>query len=125
MKHRRTPVAGDEAYGNSDWNSKLHRSNGVHRPLLHAYETQFMHPFTGETITVRAPIPDDMRALITKLSLGLSSPLIDQQGFLTCPVEVRGKNAGERIKGFVPSDRIMFEEEHWTSFDLPETMEDV
>lgn len=47
LKERRTPIAGDEAYGTAEWNKKLARSDNIHRPLLHAYETEFTHPFTG------------------------------------------------------------------------------
>lgn len=48
LKERRTPIAGDEAYGTAEWNKKLARSDDIHRPLLHAYETEFIHPFTGQ-----------------------------------------------------------------------------
>ena len=50
LKERRTPIAGDEAYGTAEWNKKLARSDNIHRPLLHAYETEFTHPFTGQSI---------------------------------------------------------------------------
>lgn len=50
LKERRTPIAGDEAYGTAEWNKKLARSDNIHRPLLHAYETEFTHPFTGTTV---------------------------------------------------------------------------
>ena len=126
LKHRRTPIIGDDTYGNSEWNTKLSRSDGVHRPLLHAYETQFIHPFTQESLTLRAPVPADMRAILTKLSIGLPEPLIDEDGYLTCITEVKGKAAGDnRVKGFVPHDRLEFREEHWTSFNLPETLEEM
>jgi 23S rRNA pseudouridine1911/1915/1917 synthase len=47
LKHRRTPILGDEDYGNREWNNKIFRSDKINRPLLHAYETEFEHPFTG------------------------------------------------------------------------------
>ena len=57
LKHRRTPILGDSTYGNSDWNKKYNRETRtwdiVERPLLHSYETEFVHPFTNELITIR------------------------------------------------------------------------
>jgi hypothetical protein len=112
LKERRTPIAGDEAYGTAEWNKKLARSDGIHRPLLHAYETEFTHPFTGESITIRAPIPSDMANLLKKLTV-VKSPLLDKEtSLLIGSTEVRGRDAGElgAVKGFVPSDRLVMEE---------------
>ncbi|MBQ8746941.1 MAG: RluA family pseudouridine synthase [Clostridia bacterium] len=53
------PLVGDDLYGApSEW---------IARHALHAAVTVFPHPSTGEVVTVRAPLPDDMRALITAL----------------------------------------------------------
>ena len=49
LQHRRTPILGDETYGNLDWNKKANLAHGIDRPLLHAYETEFIHPFTGKS----------------------------------------------------------------------------
>jgi len=68
LKERRTPILGDEAYGSSDWNRRLLRSDSIRRPLLHAYQTQFTHPFTGQPLTLQAPIPADMAALLAKIA---------------------------------------------------------
>lgn len=38
------------------------------RQALHAYTLGFVHPITGETIEVNAPMPSDMMTLIAKLS---------------------------------------------------------
>lgn len=63
LQARRTPVLGDEGYGNKDWNKKLQRMfSSVSpnlfrnsripeiRPLLHAYETEIKHPYSGKII---------------------------------------------------------------------------
>ena len=110
MKHRRTPVLGDDIYGNDDWNRKYSRSDSVSRPLLHAYETQFTHPVTGEKITLRAPLPEDMRGVVNKLSIGLRHSLVDSNGYLTCETDVMERGETDRLRGFVPMDRITFEE---------------
>lgn len=120
LKERRTPIAGDEAYGNNDWNKKLAKSDAIHRPLLHAYETQIQHPFNGEMLTFRAPLPKDMASLVGKLSP--TSPLLDNRSLLVgATPDVEGRGPGEQGKGFVPMDRLAFQEEHWTSYDLPES----
>lgn len=119
MKERRTPIAGDEAYGNAEWNKKLARSDAVYRPLLHAYETCIEHPFTGQLLSIRAPLPKDFSDIVAKLSP--VDPLLDSRGLLTVTTEVAGKGPGEQGKGFVPMDRLVLKEDEWTSFDLPET----
>jgi len=130
LKERRTPIAGDETYGNADWNKKLLRTDGVRRPLLHAYETQFLHPFTGNLVTLRAPLPLDMAHLMGKLSPSPALPLLSpnrlllQAGLVLAPAEDQaGTN---RAKGFVPLDRIRLQDDQeWNDFDLPEIEEDL
>jgi 23S rRNA pseudouridine1911/1915/1917 synthase len=124
LKARRTPIIGDEDYGNKDWNKRMAQSNAIKRPLLHAYETEFEHPFTGETIIIRAPVPDDMAGLLKLLS-NEGNPILDSStAFLIGSTDVQGK-LGDGQKGFVPMDRLMFEEEDYTSFSLPESEEEL
>lgn len=52
------PLVGDWLYGT--------RSDSIDRPALHAAELVFRHPVTGETLTLRAPLPEDMKALLTR-----------------------------------------------------------
>jgi hypothetical protein len=68
MKDRRTPILGDDVYGSADWNKQYRRTDQVRRPLLHSYETKFVHPQTGEPVTITAPIPSDMAKLAEKIS---------------------------------------------------------
>ena len=63
MQDRGTPVYGDDVYGISDWNKKLSKQHGVQRPLLHAYHLELGHPVTGERMTFRAPMAEDMALL--------------------------------------------------------------
>jgi len=122
LKERRTPIAGDEAYGNNDWNKKLLRSDSIERPLLHAYETRIEHPFTGKQLTFRAPLPTDMANLVRKLSP--TSPLLDAASGLLLgeTPAVQGRVLGaEEGRGFVPMDRLVWQEDEWTALTLPET----
>ena len=50
------PITGDDLYGTA--------SGEIDRHALHAWELTFPHPESGERITLKAPLPDDMRALI-------------------------------------------------------------
>jgi 23S rRNA-/tRNA-specific pseudouridylate synthase len=128
LQHRRTPVLGDETYGKADWNKKYHRGDKIDRPLLHAYETKFVNPFTKEELSLRAPLPEDMRNLLKKVSFNLKDQVLDMDsGMLTCDTFVEGDDyVGEREKkGYVPMDRLQMEEDHWTSYDLPETLEEL
>ena len=50
------PLLGDWLYGE--------RSERIDRPALHAAELLFVHPVTGETVSLSAPLPKDMAELI-------------------------------------------------------------
>ncbi|MGN0453082.1 MAG: RluA family pseudouridine synthase [Ruminococcus sp.] len=56
MSHIGHPLLGDDIYGGS-----LER---IGRQALHCFEVSFVHPITAETVSVTAPIPQDMKALI-------------------------------------------------------------
>lgn len=68
------PLVGDRRYGARGRlpprpsPELLTRVRGFTRQALHAEEVGFRHPVTGETVTVRAPLPDDLRALIEALA---------------------------------------------------------
>ena len=51
------PLTGDWLYGA--------RSPAIGRPALHSHELTLLHPMTGETICVAAPLPPDMARLTT------------------------------------------------------------
>jgi 23S rRNA pseudouridine1911/1915/1917 synthase len=59
LKHIGCPIVGDPVYGKGE----------PPRQLLHAYRLNFIHPITGSPIQLAAPLPDDMKAAIRKLSL--------------------------------------------------------
>ena len=110
LKHRRTPVAGDVTYGSADWNRKLARADRVDRPLLHAYQSTFTHPFTGADVTIQAPIPPDIRIQIQRIG-GASSPLLHPEtSLLLGSTEVLGKAPGEKNKGLVSVDSLGLDE---------------
>lgn len=54
------PVLGDSVYGNPSTNKAF----GAHRQLLHASTLRFIHPITGEPLTLQAPTPPDINRFI-------------------------------------------------------------
>ncbi len=57
------PIAGDDKYGVFEANKALHRL-GLRRMFLHAWRLQFDHPASGERITLMAPLPPELQALL-------------------------------------------------------------
>lgn len=55
------PLAGDDLYGGS--------REKIGRHALHCGQMRFRHPFTGETITVNSPFPEDMARLLEELEI--------------------------------------------------------
>jgi 23S rRNA pseudouridine955/2504/2580 synthase len=64
--HAGHPVAGDERYGDRDFDEYL-KSFGLKRMFLHAHSLSFDWPDTGEPFTASAPLPDDLKAVLTAL----------------------------------------------------------
>lgn len=62
LKHKGTPVLGDNLYGNESVNRRF----GAERQMLHAYKLGIKHPVTGESMQFTAPIPEDMTKLSPK-----------------------------------------------------------
>lgn len=63
----RHPLLGDERYMD-DAARQLSRTLGVRRLMLHAAQLQLPHPVTGEVLVIEAPLPDDMLAVVARLS---------------------------------------------------------
>ncbi|MBI4829712.1 MAG: RluA family pseudouridine synthase [Nitrospinae bacterium] len=61
MLHLNCPVMGDETYGRGD------KRNLIDRQALHAWRLTLRHPRTGAELSFIAPLPRDMRTLISRL----------------------------------------------------------
>jgi 23S rRNA pseudouridine1911/1915/1917 synthase len=61
------PIVGDTMYG-----GRVYESGGIRfeRQALHAREITFVHPGTLETMTLKAPLAEDMRKLIETMEAG-------------------------------------------------------
>lgn len=66
LHHTGHPIAGDDKYGNYDWNHELARM-GLKRMFLHAARMSFTHPASGETMTVEAPLPPALAGFVARL----------------------------------------------------------
>jgi 23S rRNA pseudouridine955/2504/2580 synthase len=62
-QHRGHPVAGDDRYGDPDFN-KLVRQLGLKRMFLHARSIDFTLPSLDQHIKVVAPLDPELEAII-------------------------------------------------------------
>lgn len=64
--HLGHPLAGDDKYGDPDFNRAL-KARGLNRLFLHAHFIAFDHPATGERLQVSAPLDADLRGVLERL----------------------------------------------------------
>ena len=72
LKHIGHPIAGDPLYSGPQWrgipDKRIQRAlSSLERQALHAERITFVHPRSGESITLVAPLPEDLRALLEEL----------------------------------------------------------
>lgn len=70
--HLGHPLAGDDKYGDPDFNRAL-KARGLNRLFLHAHLIAFDHPATGERVQVSAPLDAELHGVLEKLH---SDPII-------------------------------------------------
>lgn len=66
LSHLGFPIAGDDKYGDFAWNRELQRQ-GLKRMFLHAHRAVIRHPLTGETLTLEAPLPQELERFLQSL----------------------------------------------------------
>lgn len=79
FKHLSHPLVGDVRYGKGEINRMFRERLGLHRLALHAFETSFEHPQSGEHLVLRAPLPDDLADPLVAMGLG---PVLQRLGVL-------------------------------------------
>lgn len=67
------PVAGDRKYGDFDFNRELKARWGLKRLFLHAERLSFPHPLDGAKVTLRAPLPPELVAVLEAAALSPES----------------------------------------------------
>jgi 23S rRNA pseudouridine955/2504/2580 synthase len=60
------PVAGDDKYGDREFNKSL-KNYGLKRLFLHAWRLGIRHPLSGEPMQLEAPLPDNLKTVIENL----------------------------------------------------------
>nr|WP_136249497.1 23S rRNA pseudouridine(955/2504/2580) synthase RluC [Ningiella ruwaisensis] len=61
--HAGHPIAGDDKYGDADFDKHI-KSLGCNRLCLHAAQIRFVHPKTGEQVKFSAPYDDKLHELL-------------------------------------------------------------
>jgi tRNA pseudouridine65 synthase len=69
LKHVSCPLIGDVRYGKGEHNRLFRERYALDRLALHAAALRFVHPSTGQRITVRAPLLGSFADCLTQLSL--------------------------------------------------------
>lgn len=64
--HIGCPIAGDEKYGNADFNEQM-GGLGLKRLFLHASALSFTLPGTGQVLSVSAPLDDGLRTVLDNM----------------------------------------------------------
>ena len=62
------PIAGDDKYGDFEWNKALHKQ-GLKRMFLHAWPLQFTHPASGERVALEAALPAELQEHLDHVQL--------------------------------------------------------
>jgi len=65
--HAGYPLAGDEKYGDAEFNEKM-QASGLSRMFLHAHHVSFVWPDSGMEFSVSAPLPADLAAVVDRLT---------------------------------------------------------
>ena len=69
------PIAGDDKYGDFDWNKALQKQ-GLKRMFLHAWRLQFSHPATGKRVELKSNLPSELQLYVNHAKLKPSSPSV-------------------------------------------------
>ncbi len=62
------PIAGDDKYGDFEWNRVLQKQ-GLKRMFLHAWRLQFNHPSSGERVSLQAELPTELQHYVSHVQL--------------------------------------------------------
>jgi 23S rRNA pseudouridine955/2504/2580 synthase len=66
-RHLGHPIAGDERYGDVEFNRYAAR-HGLERMFLHAHAISFTWPGTEEEFSASVPVPDDLKRALDTLA---------------------------------------------------------
>lgn len=64
LAHSGHVIAGDDKYGDFEWNRLLSKA-GHKRMFLHAWKLSFLHPVTHVAISLLAPLPEELENMLS------------------------------------------------------------
>jgi 23S rRNA pseudouridine955/2504/2580 synthase len=67
------PIAGDDKYGDFEWNKVLQKQ-GLKRMFLHAWRLQFSHPATGKRVELKSNLPSELQLYVNRAQPKSTSP---------------------------------------------------
>ena len=62
------PIAGDDKYGDFEWNKALQKQ-GLKRMFLHAWRLQFNHPASNERVALQAELPPELQQYVSHVQI--------------------------------------------------------
>lgn len=69
LKHISHPIIGDTQFGKGEHNRRFRAEFDLHRLALHASKLRLVHPYSGERLDLRAPVPEDLVASLVPMGL--------------------------------------------------------
>jgi 23S rRNA pseudouridine955/2504/2580 synthase len=69
------PIAGDDKYGDFEWNKALQKQ-GLKRMFLHAWRLQFTHPATGKRVELMSNLPPELQLYVNHVTSKSSPPSV-------------------------------------------------
>ena len=69
------PIAGDDKYGDFEWNKQLQKQ-GLKRMFLHAWRLQFTHPATGKRIELKSNLPPELQLYVNHVKSKSTPPSV-------------------------------------------------
>ncbi|MDP8255285.1 MAG: pseudouridine synthase [Candidatus Alcyoniella australis] len=71
LRHIDHPLINDSNYGDTKLNRAISQRWGLNRLGLHSAVLELTHPTSGERLTIRAPLPDDLAAPLSRMGFEL------------------------------------------------------
>ena len=69
------PIAGDDKYGDFEWNKALQKQ-GLKRMFLHTWRLQFTHPATGKRIELKSNLPPELQLYVNHVKSKSTPPSV-------------------------------------------------
>jgi 23S rRNA pseudouridine955/2504/2580 synthase len=69
------PIAGDDKYGDFEWNKALQKQ-GLKRMFLHAWRLQFTHPATGKRVELKSNLPSELQLYVNHVKSKSTPPSV-------------------------------------------------